>query len=238
MGDNNVLDEDVPIPVVSDELIDEVMTRLTHNDATHRDELKRGLKRIARVWALNSWCHPYRIEPGEQRAAIRKVAKAANKILDALLDVTPEFQVALSPMLGEEFRSRDCVAEARESLNNLLKAAILFDQAYEPAKGAKGDFDLEEAVRDLFYLFEAVGLPAPKAISGRNGVEPKLTSPEAIAIGFLLQNFATLPTRKIANMIIKVRSNRKPTEPVEFAIFRTDPLAEIDACLLPMRHAN
>ncbi|MBA3512330.1 hypothetical protein [Sphingomonas sp.] len=236
MEDNQNPDgsEAIP-PMVTDETIDSMLALLSLPETLDRSAFKRRLTLIAQTWAMYLWAIGSPAKPGDQRAAIRRMAVAIDKVLDALHEVSPEYQVALAPMLGREFQTRDLVPEARSVLVSLREAALLFDAAFHPPRGAPPNIGLEEAVRGVIDLLLSVGCALPEVSSGREHMPPRLINAEAKAIGLLIQSVSNLQVGTIVNMITKVRSNAKATEPIEFAIWRTDPDGELDLCLHPAR---
>lgn len=215
---------------VSDGLLESVVSLLgpMHVDSQGFIE---SLRKIAENWAVGFWLGPA-AEPGDQRLKIQRVVTTIDDALDAILKVAPEYRVALGPNLGPEFQSREIILEVESALYVLRKAALLFDDAFEPRRGARPNIDLEYAIRDLVDLFLASGLSFPKVILGRGGAPSRLINAEAKAIDLLVRSLSDISTRAIANMIEKVRKSPNPTDPPEFAIWRTDPNCELDCSLL------
>ena len=217
--------------VVPDELLESVVSLLgpLKGDAP---AFRKSLRKIAEDWAVGFWLGPS-ADPGDQRIKIQRVVIAVDSALNAIAEVAPEYQVALGPNLGPEFRSHQVVFEAQSALLLLRKAAQLFGEAFEPRRGARPNIELEEAIRDLIDLFMASGCSFPKVIVGRDGAPSRLINGEAKAIDLIVRSTSDISTRAIANMIEKVRKCSKPTDPPEFAIWRTDPNSELDCSLLP-----
>lgn len=218
---------------VSDDLLDEVVSLLGPLQVDAQGFVK-SLRKIAEDWAVGCWLGPA-ADPGDQRVKIQRVVVTIDDALDAILEVAPEYQVALGPNLGPEFHSREIVAEAQSALSVLRKAALDFDKVFQPRRGARPNIDLEYAIRDLVDLFLASGLSFPKVILGRDGAPSRLINAEAKAIDLVVRSTSNISTRAIANMIKKVRARRTPTDPPEFAIWRTDSNSEMDCSLLPGR---
>lgn len=109
---------------------------------------------------------------------------------------------------------------------------------YEPKRGAAANLPLEEAIRTLLPLIEMTTRRMATTSQNKNKPGgPTLRSPEAQAVGILLQGVdPKLAAATIANMIEKVRRQPEETESHLRAIMRADPLSELDNSLLRDRH--
>ena len=99
---------------------------------------------------------------------------------------------------------------------------------------------LEEAVRNLIGVVEPITGQFPQVqMNKHNGENPVLKSPEARAIGKLLQCVdPSLDEVRIVNMIEKLRSQPHESEWHLDALNRLDPDAELDASLLGNRYGD
>jgi hypothetical protein len=195
-------------PEIPAELIEAVCDLIATSDLEQRTSLHDDLRDAASSYLDDKFCPLEPACPKEQRAAIRKLRRSIERVLTDLMDVAPEFQVALGCMNGPNFQ--EVVETAREAIIQLHRSISTFDAHYRPVKGAPADVPLENVVRDLFWLIEEVTgeVPRPKMNKHGDG-RPTLESAGARAIGMLLTGIdPTLNDTKIANMLEKLRRRR------------------------------
>jgi len=211
-------------PRVSPELVQKVCGILRVATA-RQEELASEILSIGTAFASHRSIECFWGLPGEQRKAIRKLIRSAEDTLIALYSVSAEYLVALEPMLqcpsplvGDD----DLITRTRTALLELHEAALRFDKAYKPRRGAAVDLILEEAVRALMGLFARNDFDAPQVTPCRENQDPKLRNKEAEAIAELLCGIdPKTQVRSVVNMITAVKSGRPPSEAHLHEIWRT-----------------
>lgn len=199
----------------------------------HRDNVavRNGLSDVAENWVAGRLMQSISGRPGDQRIRLRQLAQSIRKTTELMSEIAPEYVAAIA--VDEEGRPIPFF-DAQDTLSRLQDRVEHFDRVYEPQNGSS-DFALDEAVRDLLELFRTEGLGQPKVRQGREGIEPRLLSKEAVAIGSLLQGLAPeLETRTLVNKISEVAKGQKPVASHLDAIFAACD-GDLDASLLPTR---
>jgi hypothetical protein len=222
-------------PHVPDELIERVCRTLAPVNGSVVADLSKQLRAVAVQYLIDLSLEPYWGAPKEQRAALRKLGTALHNALLAMLPVAPEYAVALDSLVDrKDAFGPSLFDEAQQKIIDLRNAVDRFDAEYRPKKGRRTDLSLEEAVRRLIEVIEPLTGRYPKVqLNKHKGESPTLKSPEARAIGELLQGIRpSLKERAIANMIEKVLRQPRASESHVEALFRLDPNFELDASLL------
>jgi hypothetical protein len=121
-------------PEIPAELIEAVCDLIATSDLEQRTSLHDDLRDAASSYLDDKFCPLEPACPKEQRAAIRKLRRSIERVLTDIMDVAPEFQVALGCMNGPNFQ--DVVETAREAIIQLHRSISTFDAHYRPVKGA------------------------------------------------------------------------------------------------------
>lgn len=221
-------------PQLVDRVVAEAILVLEADGADHK-ALAPTLYEVVERYSSFKWILPLYGNPKQQKQLISRLVTALDRALAILDDITPEYLVELERMVElaspvEERRSR---WDSPATIRKFRDASRRFLKGYDPKKGANTNIPLEEAIRSLLPLFE--GATGRKAVFSQNKNKPggpSLNSPEARAIGILLQGVdrAATPTA-IVNMIEKVRRQPEESEHPLDAIIRADRLAALDVSL-------
>ncbi len=226
------------IQTVSEDVVQTACNELCLTDPATMTLVTDGMREIANNYLLDLSIEPYFGTPKAQRAALRKLADALVRALCRMGEIAPEYAVALkrSDRTSGTDGHTSLFVETQKNLIALKNAIDEFDQNYEPRRGKPTNVPLETAVRDLIDLIEPLTGAFPKNAMGKHsGDSPRLKSPEALAIGKLLQGVdKQLNETTIVNMIEKVSVQPKPAVHHLDALFRADPDFELDCSL----HSN
>ena len=226
---------------MSPEALDEIIGTLGVVEPTLHSQLRETLLAEAGSYLLNRSVEPYWGVPGEQRKAFRQLLKRLDGTLDAMDAIAPEYAVALDALLEREEKRKtpreSIFLETEQLISRLCRLIVRFDAEYKPKKGRAPDLTLEEAVRNLIGIIEPITGQFPQVqMNKHNGENPALKSPEARAIGMVLQCVdPSLDEVRIVNMIEKIRAQPDESEWHLDALIRLDPDAELDASLLGNR---
>ena len=216
---------------VLDEVVDDAVAILDLPAERENALLRAGLTRIAENWRVDRLMQSISGGPRDQRMRLRQLAKSIQKTTVLMSQIAPEYAAALAV---DEDGSPISLLDAEDTLSRLRLRIEHFDRTYRPHNGPS-DFALDEAVRELLRLFASEGLGPPKVRQGREGIEPRLLSKEAVAIGVLLQGFDDeLETRTVVNKISDIAKGQKPVASHLDAIFAACD-GDLDASLLPTR---
>ena len=196
------------------------------------------LEEAARSYVLFKTIVPLYGTPKEQKRAIVQLVETLDKALAIIDGIAREYQVTIDGMIDWEKPDRFELPNSRTRIWKVRDAAATFLRRYEPRRGAAPNLPLEEAIRTLLPLVEMMtGRMATTSQNKNKPGGPSLKSPEAQAVGILLQSVdPKLTTAKIVNMIEKVRRQPEETESHLGAIMRADLLSALDESLLPDRN--
>lgn len=225
-------------PCVPDDLIERVCQTLGHANGLEQRDLGTQLRAVAVQYLCDLSVEPYWGTPKEQRTAFRRLLKSLDRTLVTMSAISPEYAVALDSLIDRERRKaarESLFAEAQQNIIDLGHAVARFDVEYRPKQGRPTDLLLEEAVRKLIDIIELLTGERPRVqLNKHKGGSPTLKSPEARAIGVLLQGVdPSLMETKIAHMIEKVARQPQEGEWHLDALLRLDSNYAMDLAVRP-----
>lgn len=224
-------------PRIPTGLIDSVCDVLGLPDNGQRPSLRDELRLVVSTYLRDKVPIDY-ASPKAQRALLRKLRRSIERSVVDIMGVAPEYVVALDTVRGHD--GDRTLETACEALIKLHESISKFDELYHPPKGPIADVPLEEAVRDLCWLFKELTGEWPRAkMNKHTDCRPELATAGARAIGLLLKGAdPALNDTKIANMIEKVRDQSLPSLTNLDVLIRIDPDSELDASLLDGRRGD
>lgn len=157
--------------------------------------------------------------PKVQKQRLNKLAKSLEDALDAMIDLPPDYAVAVAALAVKE--ASDCQIDTdllETDMARLAEGVRRFLRSFEPPKGRPTNTALEGAVRDLMRVFqEELSLPIAIKWNKPKGVGPEPESEAARAIVAIIRSVPKPPSRvSILNMIRKVSADPDGEAPSPF----------------------
>jgi hypothetical protein len=198
--------------VLPAELVEEIADLIGVRDSSSRAYLHQILPHQAQSYqwgkALLDADRPHR-----SRDAVLRTAAALTAALEALDEVGLEQSVALAHLYREKIEegSLGSLTRTRQDIKTLRDAAAAWTDRYKPTARRPRHRSLELHIGALMLLFEEItGVRATVSLTRNGCYEPRLTSPQAKAIGMLLRAVdPQLTDTAVANKIDEIRKLHK-----------------------------
>lgn len=196
-----------PLTEVAPETLDEIIASLNLEGDPRCGELRRKLDHAARSYLFWKEVLADGVSPRKAKAGLARLASVFGEAVELIDSMSLQHRGALQVMLDSADPARgQSLLVFRQTLERLRKAAGDFSERYDPPGGRPRNVVLEQTVGALMLLLERhTGARAEVSLKKDGAYRPRLTSPEAQAIGKLLRAVdSRLTTTMIANKLHEI----------------------------------